>query len=112
MAEELPRRLREIQARQARTFDQQLQEFKLSYEALTPDGRQWLKHWLTRADELAREPSSELCLGLRVHVDHVATDPEGEVYYEGHGDFGPAILIKAIEAWERGEDFSPIALVW
>lgn len=107
MDEELHRELRKIEGRLVRKFDQQLQEFKLCFEAFKPERRQWLKQWLTRAEELQREMPTEFHLNIRVHADHVAMDPEGEVYYEGHGDFRPAILLKAIEAWEQGEDFSP-----
>jgi hypothetical protein len=112
MSDELSRRLREIQTRRARQFDQELQEFKLSFESLTSEGQTWLKQWLARAEEMAREVPNELGMSIRVHVDHLATDSEGDVHYEGHGTFGPATLLKAIQAWETGEEFSPDALVW
>ena len=89
------------------TFDRQLQEFKRYFEALNPGGRQWLKQWLIRAEELQGDMQSQSPVSIRIHVDHVEIDPEGDTRYEGHAHFGPAILLKAIDAWEKGEEFTP-----
>lgn len=79
--------------------------------------RDWryLAEWLTRL--LPRAPASrpgpgkafaERCtVDLRLRVGRQRSDSQGNVVSEGEADIGFETALRAVEAWERGEDFTP-----
>jgi hypothetical protein len=97
-------------ARIAATGDQQLQEFREVYTRCDADERAAFRQAADLAqqslDILRKLPANFLT--VKIEVSNSITDPEtGEEVYDGGGKFAPKVLLKAFDAWDKGEEFAP-----
>lgn len=91
--------------RQLRHFDHEMTEFRHMWEAASEEDRKRLRVWLEKAAALSRECPWNM--DLRVDVNNEEFDDEGEQIYGGYVDFAPSTLLAAIDAWEKGQPFTP-----
>jgi hypothetical protein len=89
-------------------FDRDLQEFRLSYqEAMAEKERRQVADWLRQLVKLEEECRPWPGVTIKIIVSHDLTDQEGNCHYSGTASLNPGILLQAVEAWERGEEFVP-----
>lgn len=99
--------MREFGAKALARLDQQLGSIKLLYESLPQEEKEQFRNWLMKLDA----PSKEKFAWLRTSVKVSVSVPEALVGEEETISLKPIVLLKAIEAWETGEVFSPRSIL-
>lgn len=107
MSDNFKRKMQEIDAKIVTRFDQALQEFRLVYDNSNSAERIRLRDWLSDTEELVESGKEFWGILLRIRVGHSYSDAEGESVYEGSADFNPSVMVRAMDAWDKGEEFTP-----
>lgn len=103
-------KMKKVDQRMLAGFDRDLQEFRLSYrDAMTDVERKQVAGWLRELVKLEKQSAPWPGIAIKIVVSHDLTDQDGECFYSGGASFNPRVLLEAVEAWERGEEFLPRA---
>lgn len=91
-------------------LDQAIPEFRNAYNSMKPDQRKTLKEYLMKlveAESLQRKllGTHEFVLSTSVGYEHF--DEQGEETDAYWVKIKPKVMLAAVEAWEKDEDFTP-----
>jgi hypothetical protein len=102
------REWRRASARLVARADQELREFKNTYRSWSRLEQAQFREALKKLSE-ANEILSKLPGHIKGWMDArwECRDAEGEIPAGGRGKLHPRILLKAINAWEHGDDYAP-----
>ncbi|NQT15465.1 MAG: hypothetical protein HQ582_22095 [Planctomycetes bacterium] len=99
-----------IFTRQLRHFDNQLSEFRQFYYSHSAEQRKQLREWLEKVSNL-QEKGYDWNLNIRVHAENDVFDDNGELIRWGDAIFTPATMLRAIKAWDEGNNFTPSSVL-
>jgi hypothetical protein len=105
MDEDEIRWFRRHQAREQRRLDEQVADMRSFYASLPPEEKVGLREWLKRLIALWDEFPYEA--GLRLRIENDVYDKDGNVLRWGDFEFSPFTILRAIEAWDKGDGFTP-----
>jgi len=109
--EQMDKSWRVGKARLTMKADQELQVLRSTYEGLSVEERAELRKWLIALSEVSAQtrylPHE---MSVLVQVDNTVYDQEGEAVGGGTASLSPRVVLRAIEAWDKGEQFTPGAL--
>lgn len=106
--------MEKINQKTLRQIDQDLQEFRDSYEHLNERECSQLINDLNSIVEIGdrmRRLGSPHHYGVQIQVSHCYQDQEGEVQDENSVTLRPRIMLKALESWQAGEEFTPTSIL-
>ncbi len=101
---------RDAFTRQLRHFDNQLSEFRQSYDSRSAEERKQLREWLEKVSNL-QEEGYDWNMNIRVHTENDVLDDNGELIRWGDADLTPATMLQAIKAWDEGDNFTPSSVL-
>jgi len=96
-----------LDAAMLQRLDQELQEVRSLYDKLDDGERERYQLWLRRVTEVDADRLLSLPSAVMIHTAHVVHDDDENVVYEGHAELAPSVLLSAVDAWSRGQDFLP-----
>lgn len=102
-------RLKDLGARRLQKFEQELPVFRTSYEELDPEDQELCRQWLRKVVDAGELPQPLQAFPL-VKIDRRFYTAEGEEVGDGSAVLTPRVMLRAIEAWDKGETFTPGAL--
>jgi ATP-dependent protease HslVU (ClpYQ) peptidase subunit len=108
-SEEIKKAMRKVEAKFTQKGDQELQEFRALYADWDGETRGKFREALmlvADGNEILRKLPNSM-LGCKVETSWQVCDNEGEVVAGGSGRLSARLLLQAIEAWDKGEDFAP-----
>ena len=107
MDDELRKSLRKVQGKVLRKFDQQLEEVHDLYRGLPIEERQKFRRWLLKLVDVAEPEVRSLPVYVHVQLENTFQDQAGEVGCHGIASLSPKVMLTAVDAWDRGEEFAP-----
>ena len=88
-------------------FEQKLPEVRAVYDDLDDVERARMLQWLTALDALCGAAQDHWNMQVLIHT-HIETPTEDGPVFEGdHIELTPNVMLHAVQAWEKGEQFSP-----
>jgi len=100
-------RFHRLDAAMLQRLDQELQEVRSLFDELDDGEREQFQLWLQRLVEVDADRLLSLPTSIVINMTHVIRDEADDVVYEGHAELAPGVLLSAVDAWRRGEDFLP-----
>ncbi len=104
-ADDLKKRLDQLDAQILREFDQELQEVRSLYDVLSNTERDRFRDWLAQLAELSESPVKFLPMRVKIQTDNTSLDDETDNH--ASASLSPKVMLKAVEAWDNGEEFTP-----
>ncbi len=104
-ADDLKKQLDQIDAQILREFDQELQEVRNLYNLLSETERDEFRNWLAQLAEFSENPVKSLPMRVKIQTDNTCLDDEMD--YHASALLSPKVMFEAVEAWDKGEEFTP-----
>jgi hypothetical protein len=103
-------RRRRLEATQQRRLDEQVADMRYFYDDIPPEERVRLREWLKQLIALQNQFSNEQYeydVTLQVSMGNDILDKDGMFIRWGDFQFVPHFILRAFEAWDKGESFTP-----
>lgn len=99
------RPFRHVFAQHLRKLDNDLAEFRLLYDSFDADERIRFRQWLERVSALNAESTWNVCLRVKCETD--VLDEDDNLLRWADAELSPTTMLRAIRAWDAGEEFAP-----
>ena len=91
---------------QLRSFDERIANFRSLYDEYSVEEKSRFRAWIERAATLSAE-GDEWCAMLRIRTEYNECDESGTPIRGCDAEFSASTVLKAIRAWEAGQEYAP-----
>ncbi len=107
MDDEARKKLRRFEVDWVRNFDQQLPTIRAIYEGMPPEEKADFRMWLEKIVEANKLSRQWWEIGLQLSTAPIMDDEGNVVQDASDPPFSAEVLLNAVRAWEKGDDFTP-----
>jgi hypothetical protein len=77
------------------------------YFGLSPEEKTKFRSQLAQIAEVSKQFVAELSMFVKVHMHEESCDDEGNVIHEVSVTLSPSVMLRAVDAWDKAEEFTP-----